>query len=164
MSQLAEARTEFARELAKAREEFEVRLGEAQRECQRLANGVARAEDIIAYVAQRYEPRSARKLRFLDYFRPRQRDTMELTAIRKSVFFDGEFYLNSNPDVCASGMDAASHYLVCGGREGRDPGPFFSTHEYLARFPDVAGSGVNALAHYEMYGRREMRRVPLIAR
>ena len=60
-------------------------------------------------------------------------------------------------------MDAASHYLFCGGGEGRDPGPFFSTHEYLARFPDVAASGVNALAHYEMYGRCEMRKVPLTA-
>jgi hypothetical protein len=61
-------------------------------------------------------------------------------------------------------MDAALHYLVYGGREGRDPGPFFSTHEYLVRFPDVAASGVNALAHYEMYGRREMRKVPLTTR
>jgi hypothetical protein len=57
-------------------------------------------------------------------------------------------------------MDAAVHYLDYGGREGRDPGPFFSTLEYLARFPDVAASGVNALAHYKMYGRREMRRSP----
>ncbi len=84
----------------------------------------------------------------------------ELTAVRNSAFFDREFYLDSNPDVRASGMDAASHYLFCGGGEGRDPGPFFSTHEYLARFPDVAASGVNALAHYEMYGRREMRKIP----
>ncbi len=85
----------------------------------------------------------------------------ELTAVRNSAFFDREFYLNSNPDVRGSGMDAAFHYLVCGGREGRDPGPFFSTHKYLARFPDVAASGVNALAHYEMYGRLEMRKIPL---
>jgi hypothetical protein len=59
-------------------------------------------------------------------------------------------------------MDAALHYLVYGGREGRAPGPFFSTHQYLARFPDVAASGVNALAHYGMYGRREMRKIPLL--
>ena len=47
-------------------------------------------------------------------------------------------------------MDAALHYVVFGGREGRDPGPYFSTREYLARFPDVAASGMNALAHYEI--------------
>jgi hypothetical protein len=175
-SQLADARTEFARELADARrefgirvgqvrEEFAARLGETQSECQRLANeanrNVARAEDIVAYVGHRYERRSAPKSRFRDYLRPRQKEMKELTAVCDSAFFDKEFYLDSNPDVRASGMDAAFHYLVYGGREDRDPGPFFSTHEYLAKFPDVAASGVNALVHYEMYGRREMRRVPL---
>jgi len=68
--------------------------------------------------------------------------------------------LSSNPDVRAAGADPATHYLVCGRREGRDPSPFFSTHEYLAKFPDVGTSGLNALAHYELYGRHEMRRIP----
>jgi O-antigen biosynthesis protein len=63
--------------------------------------------------------------------------------------------------VALSGMDAAFHYLAYGGREGRDPGPFFSTRDYLARFPDVAEAGLKALAHYEMFGRREMRTIPL---
>jgi hypothetical protein len=166
--QLADARSEFARELAEAREEFAVRLGEARSECRRLVDeghrNVARAEDIIAHLGRRYEPRSASapKRRFRDYLRPHKKARKELTAIRNSAFFDREFYLNSNPDVRASGTDAAFHYLGCGGREGRDPGPFFSTDEYLARFPDVAASGVNALVHYEMYGRREMRKVPLM--
>jgi hypothetical protein len=85
----------------------------------------------------------------------------ELPAVRDSEFFDREFYLDSNPDVRALGMDAALHYVVSGGREGRDPGPYFSTREYLARFPHVAASGMNALVHYEIYGRRERRTVPL---
>ncbi len=177
-TQLANARSEFARELAEAREEFAVRLGEAREEfavqlgearseCRRLVDeghrNVARAEDIIAQLGRRYELRSASapKRRFRDYLRRHQKARKELTAIHNSAFFDREFYLNSNPDVRASGMDAAFHYLGCGGREGRDPGPFFSTNEYLARFPDVAASDVNALVHYEMYGRREMRKVPL---
>jgi hypothetical protein len=166
--QLADAREEFARvssQLADAREEFAARIGETRSECQRLVDeasrNVARAEDIVAYVGHRYERRSTLKSRFRDYLRPRRKNMKELTAVRNSAFFDREFYLDSNPDVRASGRDAALHYLVCGGREGRDPGPFFSTDQYLARFPDVAASGVNALAHYEMYGRREMRRVPL---
>ena len=165
---LADARTEFARKLAEAREEFMVRLSETRSESKRLVEeanrNVARAEDVVAYVGHRYERSSAPKSRFRDYFRPRQKEMKELTAIRNSAFFDGEFYLDSNPDVRASGMDAASHYLFCGGGEGRDPGPFFSTNEYLARFPDVAASGVNALAHYEMYGRREMRKLPVTTR
>jgi hypothetical protein len=177
--ELTEARTEFARELAQARREFGIRVGEAreefavrlsetQSESQRLANeatrSIARAEDIVAHVGQRYGRRSALNSRFRDYFRPRQKERRELTAIGNSAFFDREFYLDSNSDVRTSGMDAALHYLIYGGREGRDPGPFFSTHEYLVRFPDVAASGVNALAHYEMYGRREMRKVPLTTR
>ena len=56
-------------------------------------------------------------------------------------------------------MDPALHYLLHGGLEGRDPGPFFSTEAYLARYPDVAEAGVNALLHYETHGRREGRRV-----
>ena len=60
-------------------------------------------------------------------------------------------------DVRATGMDAAFHYLVYGGNEGRDPGPFFSTKAYLARYPDVAEADANALLHYETHGRRENR-------
>ena len=77
------------------------------------------------------------------------------------MFFDSEFYLSSNPDVGASGMDAVLHYLAYGAREGRDPGSRFSTHEYFVQFPDVAASGLNPLAHYEMFGRREKRIFPL---
>ena len=165
--ELAEARGEFERQLAEARGEFAMQLVEARSQSRHLVDeayrNVARAEDIVAYLGRWYEPGSRRapRTRFRHYLRVRPKDRKELIAIRNSAFFDTEFYLNSNLDVRAAGMDAALHYLVCGGREGRDPGPFFSTHEYLARFPDVAAAGLNALAHYEMYGRREMRRISL---
>ncbi len=81
----------------------------------------------------------------------------DLEAIRNSLFFNSAHYLKTNPDVRAAGLDAAFHYLVYGGREGRDPGPFFSTKAYLARYPDVAAAGLNALLHYETRGRRENR-------
>jgi hypothetical protein len=84
-------------------------------------------------------------------------DTKHLEVIRNSLFFNSQHYLEANRDVRAAGMDAALHYLVYGGREGRDPGPFFSTKAYLARYPDVAEAGLNALLHYEMQGRRENR-------
>ena len=147
-TQLTAVREEFARQiseastqLAETRGEFAVRLGEARTESRRLVDeanrNVARAEDIIAYLDRRYEPRSVSvpKPRFRDYLRPRRKERKELTAIRNSAFFDPEFYLNSNPDVRGSGMDAAFHYLVCGGREGRDPGPFFSTTNIWPDFP-----------------------------
>jgi O-antigen biosynthesis protein len=165
--QLADARNEFARELAEARREFEREVAEARSECGHLVDkakrDVARAEDVVARLARHYElgSRSAPRRRFRDYLRARPKEVEELTAVRNSAFFDSEFYLSSNPDVRAAGMDAALHYLICGGREGRDPGPLFSTREYLVKFPDVAESGLNALAHYEMYGRREMRRISL---
>ena len=81
----------------------------------------------------------------------------ELDTIRNSLFFNSAHYLETNPDVRATGMDAALHYLVHGSREGRDPGPFFSTKAYLDRYPDVAEAEVNALLHYETQGRRENR-------
>jgi hypothetical protein len=85
------------------------------------------------------------------------KDLKDLEAIRNSLFFNSAHYLETNADVRASGLDAAFHYLVHGGREGRDPGPFFSTKAYLARYPDVAEAGVNALLHYETRGRQENR-------
>ena len=58
-----------------------------------------------------------------------------------------------------TGTDAALHYLLHGGAEGRDPGPFFSTEAYLARYPDIAAASLNPLLHYEAHGRRENRRL-----
>jgi hypothetical protein len=84
-------------------------------------------------------------------------DPKDLEAIRNSLFFNSAHYLETNPDVRAAGVDAAFHYLVHGGREGRDPGPLFSTKAYLARYPDVAEAGLNALLHYETQGRQENR-------
>jgi hypothetical protein len=84
-------------------------------------------------------------------------DAKHLEAIRKSLFFNSAYYLETNPDVRVAGMDPAFHYLVHGGREGRDPGPFFSSRAYLARYPDVAEADVNALLHYETLGRVENR-------
>lgn len=83
----------------------------------------------------------------------------DLSAIRNSVFFDAEFYLNANPDVKATGLDPALHYFQYGGSEGRNPSPAFSTNEYLSNNPDITAAGINALAHYELHGRVERRRL-----
>jgi hypothetical protein len=78
----------------------------------------------------------------------------DLEVVRNSVFFDAEFYLETNLDVNAARVDPAFHYLVHGGAEGRDPGPYFSTKAYLNRRPDVARAGENALLHYETHRER----------
>ncbi len=71
--------------------------------------------------------------------------------------FDASYYLASNPDVAASGMNPLQHFLQYGWKEHRDPSAYFSTSWYLAQNPDVAASGMDPLVHYEMYGWHEGR-------
>ena len=58
------------------------------------------------------------------------------------------WYLDTNADVAAVGMDPVEHYLQFGWREGRDPRPDFSTHGYLMAHDEVARTGQNPLIHY----------------
>jgi hypothetical protein len=123
---------------------------------------IARAQAAVARPADWSRDPTRPKSRFL--WKPRSKhaaallaDARHLEAIRKSLFFNSAYYLETNPDVRAAGMDPAFHYLVHGGREGRDPGPFFSSRAYLARYPDVAGANLNPLLHYETQGLRENR-------
>ena len=145
---------------------FDLPMRESAREVHRVrseaAAELARAEDIM----DRGKRKSRDSIRMGSRFvwKPRSKvassrrpSAKELDAIRNSLFFNSEHYLAKNPDVRAAGLDAALHYLVHGGREGRDPGPFFSTRAYLARYPDVAEAEVNALLHYETQGRRQNR-------
>jgi glycosyltransferase involved in cell wall biosynthesis len=80
-----------------------------------------------------------------------------LLMISRSQFFDREWYLASYPDVAATGMDPALHFVLRGGAERRNPGPLFDSQEYLARYPDVAASGAIPLVHYIESGAREGR-------
>ena len=61
--------------------------------------------------------------------------------------FDGEFYLRSNPDVRAAGMDPLDHYLKYGAAEQRQPHPLFDPVHYLACCPE-ARNAENPLAHF----------------
>jgi O-antigen biosynthesis protein len=169
-TQFAAMRNEFASQLAATRAEFASQLASAKSEARHLSERVDEATrklaaaDIVAYMAGRYAQtrRRGTRTRFRDYWRTSSKARRELKVIRDSIFFDEEYYLCRNPDVPATGMEAALHYPLHGGREGSDPGPFFSTRQYLVRYPDVAASGPNALAHYETHGRREKRNIPLL--
>jgi hypothetical protein len=132
----------------------------------RAAAEIARAEATIARIADQDRRSGCDSTRAVSrsFWKSRSKagapslaNAKDLEAIRNSLFFNSQHYLKMNPDVGAAGVDAAFHYLVYGGREGRDPGPFFSTKAYLARYPDVAEAGLNALLHYETRGRRENR-------
>lgn len=77
--------------------------------------------------------------------------------LRASPLFDSAWYRRHYPDVSASKVDPAWHYLLKGAREGREPGPLFNAGSYLAANPDVARSGGNPLVHYLQYGQNEGR-------
>lgn len=78
-------------------------------------------------------------------FAARLRALIGRSRLRHTPLFDAEWYLQSYPDVAASGADPATHYLTYGADEGRDPGPLFSTSGY--RLQGWQGRG-NPLLHH----------------
>ena len=74
-----------------------------------------------------------------------------------SDLFEPQWYLSTYPDVAASGMDPADHFLRAGAIAGYNPGPSFDTAAYLGRSRDVRVSGMNPLVHYLKYGQAESR-------
>jgi hypothetical protein len=77
--------------------------------------------------------------------------------LRRSGLFDADWYLRTYRDVAEAGCEPIKHYLLWGGREGRDPSPGFAAERYLSAYPDVGASGSNPLVHYLLYGRAEGR-------
>jgi len=138
--------------LAKERGAFEVTLSKANKRLERL-------EEALVYMADRYARVSRASGSQLRGKRGPKSLSEQLQAIRQSIFFDQEYYLDACADVRSLGIDPSLHYLLYGAKEGRDPGPLFSTRRYLERFPDVASAGVNPLAHYELSGRAEKRSI-----
>ena len=81
--------------------------------------------------------------------------TLQLPARRRAVaevtnsgLFDPSYYLKTNPDVAAAGVNPLMHFLKQGWTEGRDPNPLFDTSYYLETNPDVAAGGLNPLMHF----------------
>jgi GR25 family glycosyltransferase involved in LPS biosynthesis len=80
-----------------------------------------------------------------------------IRKIEKSGLFDTGYYLHHNPDVKASGINPARHYLLYGGFEGRKPSEKFDSAFYLEQNSDVKASGINPLLHYTKFGKNEGR-------
>ncbi len=79
-----------------------------------------------------------------------------------STSVDKSWYLKSNPDVAANGMDAEAHYLTYGQFEGRDPNAYFNQNLYSQLNPDVAaavsaGQFRTAYDHFIEFGQQENR-------
>lgn len=66
--------------------------------------------------------------------------------------FDRAFYLETQPDVAASGCDPLLHYLVSGWREARNPSSTFDTVWYLHHHPEAGEGGRSPLLHYAQFG------------
>ncbi|MBP5343786.1 MAG: glycosyltransferase [Alphaproteobacteria bacterium] len=76
--------------------------------------------------------------------------------IKKSVYFDKDWYLKKYPDVAAANVDPITHYLHSGWKEGRNPSKQFNTIVYLEKFPELRASNTNPLLHYERTGEQKM--------
>ena len=83
----------------------------------------------------------------------------QIKLVRRSDYFDADWYRETYPDVKNKRVDPAKHYVLFGGTEGRDPSPRFSSKSYLNNNPDVAETGDNPLVHYLLHGKSESRKV-----
>lgn len=81
----------------------------------------------------------------------------DLGQIRKSRWFDAEWYLDTYLDVKQASIDAAEHYHAHGWKEGRRPGPDFDPIHYLTVYPDVRQANTDPLLHYIRHGEDEGR-------
>ncbi len=62
--------------------------------------------------------------------------------------FDHEWYLATNPDVAAVGLDPWLHYLKHGAAEKRDPNPLFQSDWYISQYFSASSQHINPLLHY----------------
>ena len=83
-------------------------------------------------------------------------DDAEISDVLDSGLLDVAWYLETNPDVAATGLDAAIHFCCFGWQEGRKPNPWFDPEFYLLS-DDVRARGINPLLHYIRYGEAEGR-------
>jgi hypothetical protein len=83
------------------------------------------------------------------------------SGVALGAWFDRDRYLQTHPDVAASGLDPAQHFMLYGAEEGRSP-ELFEENYYLAANPDVAavvaaGAIASGWEHFRRYGAAEGR-------
>ncbi len=69
----------------------------------------------------------------------------ELALLRACPLFDPAWYVASLPDLARTGADPLLHFLLVGGPEGKDPGPWFETAAYLLANPKAAAERIPLL-------------------
>lgn len=80
-----------------------------------------------------------------------------LEKIRKSKYFNSDWYSNRYPDVVLSGIEPAEHYFLIGAHLQRDPGPEFSVDNYLNANNDIKSARESGFLHYLQHGEMEQR-------
>ncbi|WP_299395902.1 DUF268 domain-containing protein [uncultured Desulfovibrio sp.] len=86
------------------------------------------------------------------------RQAKEIRDLAAHGAFDRAWYMRAYPDTLSATMDAVSHYVLHGAREGRNPAPWFDSHAYLTQNKDIAAAGMNPFWHYLTFGHAEGRR------
>ena len=69
----------------------------------------------------------------------------------KKELWDSEYYLDSNPDVAATGFSPLEHYVKKGWKENRNPSAHSVTADYLRVNPDCKLLNISPLEHYYIY-------------
>lgn len=77
----------------------------------------------------------------------KNREAEHISMVRASEYFNGSWYLQKYEDVRSAGMDAATHYVKYGWREGRNPGPCFDTMVFLSNHKDLLERGICPLVY-----------------
>jgi hypothetical protein len=76
----------------------------------------------------------------------------DIKILRRSNYFDEEYYYFQREDVKLAKVDAIEHYLKAGWQEGVNPSIEFNNNAYLDAYPEVR---MNPLLHYLLYGKQE---------
>lgn len=69
-----------------------------------------------------------------------------------SIHFDQEHYYHENPEVKKAGVDAYTHYVTVGEKQGCTPNQFFSPVFYRNLNSDIRVSGMSPFEHYRING------------
>ncbi|MGM0609381.1 MAG: rhamnan synthesis F family protein, partial [Candidatus Muiribacteriota bacterium] len=75
--------------------------------------------------------------------------------IKKSGFFDKNYYSNNNADVAKNIINPLYHYCKTGFKETRIPGPEFDSFWYESEYLNQCITPVNPLLHYVLAGKKK---------
>ena len=80
-----------------------------------------------------------------------------IQMIKRSKFFDRQWYMNSYSEIDYSKISPELHYLTQGWKKSYNPSPYFNSQEYLDLYSDVKNIQICPLLHYELFGKKEGR-------